>query len=119
MSLTIYSRKRDFDHKRLPIAKINRGLPYAFDIQKHACRLHYDLRLEMDRTLQAWGCRGYANYAYGERHLAVKVEDYPVAVCRKAVALRSEGRHRKEGYTLRAKGSPREQPSFGLPFVNW
>ena len=40
-----YTLVSAISNKRVPIAKIDRGLPCAFDIQKHASRLHYDSRL--------------------------------------------------------------------------
>lgn len=47
MSLKEYTRKRDFKKTAEPPAKVGKGSPHSFVIQKHdASRLHYDLRLE-------------------------------------------------------------------------
>ena len=55
MSLKEYTRKRDFKKTAEPPAKVGKGSPHSFVIQKHdASRLHYDLRLEMDGTLKSW-----------------------------------------------------------------
>jgi bifunctional non-homologous end joining protein LigD len=80
MSLKEYTRKRDFKITAEPSAKVVKGSPHSFVIQKHdASRLHYDLRLEMDGTLKSWALPKGLPYAHGEKHLAVQVEDHPVA----------------------------------------
>jgi bifunctional non-homologous end joining protein LigD len=80
MSLKEYTRKRDFKKTTEPPAKVGKGSPHSFVIQKHdASRLHYDLRLEMDGTLKSWALPKGLPYAHGEKHLAVQVEDHPVA----------------------------------------
>jgi bifunctional non-homologous end joining protein LigD len=80
VSLEEYVRKRDFHKTAEPKAKRVRGPGNRFIIQKHdATRLHYDLRLEMDGTLKSWAVPKGLPYAHGEKHLAVQVEDHPVA----------------------------------------
>ena len=80
MSLKEYTRKRDFKKTAEPPAKVGKGSPHSFVIQKHdASRLHYDLRLEMDGTLKSWALPKGLPYTHGEKHLAVQVEDHPVA----------------------------------------
>ena len=80
MSLKEYTRKRDFKITAEPSAKVVKGSPHSFVIQKHdASRLHYDLRLEMAGTLKSWALPKGLPYAHGEKHLAVQVEDHPVA----------------------------------------
>jgi len=80
MSLKEYTRKRDFKITAEPPAKVGKGSPHSFVIQKHdASRLHYDLRLEMAGTLKSWALPKGLPYAHGEKHLAVQVEDHPVA----------------------------------------
>ena len=80
MSLEEYVRKRDFQKTAEPKAKREKRSGNRFVIQKHdATRLHYDLRLEMDGTLKSWAVPKGLPYAHGEKHLAVQVEDHPVA----------------------------------------
>lgn len=80
MSLKEYIRKRNFRKTAEPKAKRGRGKAHSFVIQKHdASRLHYDFRLEMDGTLKSWALPKGLPYAHGEKHLAVHVEDHPVA----------------------------------------
>jgi bifunctional non-homologous end joining protein LigD len=80
VSLEEYVRKRDFQKTAEPKAKREKRSGNRFVIQKHdATRLHYDLRLEMDGTLKSWAVPKGLPYAHGEKHLAVQVEDHPVA----------------------------------------
>ncbi len=80
MSLKEYIRKRNFGKTAEPSAKLGRKSQHRFVIQKHdASRLHYDFRLEMDGTLKSWACPKGLPYAHGEKHLAVEVEDHPIA----------------------------------------
>jgi len=81
-SLKEYARKRDFkktaEPGAAPVKKRAKG--NRFVIQKHdASRLHYDFRLELDGTLKSWAVPKGLPYAKGEKHLAVHVEDHPVA----------------------------------------
>jgi bifunctional non-homologous end joining protein LigD len=80
VSLEEYVRKRDFHKTAEPKAKREKRSRNRFVIQKHdATRLHYDLRLEMEGTLKSWAVPKGLPYAHGEKHLAVQVEDHPVA----------------------------------------
>ncbi len=82
MSLQEYAKKRDFQKTAEPDASLappKKG-SHRFVIQKHAAsRLHYDFRLEMNGTLKSWAVPKGLPYAKGEKHLAVHVEDHPVA----------------------------------------
>lgn len=83
MSLKEYSRKRDFQTTAEPVpqrsAPRRRG-ERRFVIQKHAAsHLHYDLRLEIGGAFKSWACPKGIPYAKGEKHLAVNVEDHPLA----------------------------------------
>jgi len=78
MSLKEYIRKRDFKKTAEPGARRGKETRHRFVIQKHhASRLHYDFRLEMDGTLKSWALPKGLPFAYGEKHLAVQVEDHP------------------------------------------
>ena len=80
MSLQEYKRKRNFSRTTEPNADEQAAPGNRFVIQKHdATRLHYDLRLEMGGTLKSWAVPKGMPYARGEKHLAVQVEDHPVA----------------------------------------
>ena len=80
MSLQEYKRKRNFSRTAEPNADKQAAPGNRFVIQKHdATRLHYDLRLEMGGTLKSWAVPKGMPYARGEKHLAVQVEDHPVA----------------------------------------
>ncbi|MEO7933133.1 MAG: non-homologous end-joining DNA ligase [Chthoniobacterales bacterium] len=82
MSLKEYARKRNFQKTAEPdatSAPAKKG-GHRFVIQKHAAsRLHYDFRLEMGGTLKSWAVPKRLPYAKGEKHLAVHVEDHPIA----------------------------------------
>jgi len=81
MSLKEYTRKRDFRKTPEPDAapaKAKAG--HRFVVQKHdASRLHYDFRLEIGGTLKSWAVPKGMPFAHGEKHLAVHVEDHPLA----------------------------------------
>jgi len=82
MSLKEYHRKRNFGVTSEPATHGRAGRRKAsrFVIQKHAAsRLHYDFRLEIGGTLVSWAVPKGMPYEKGEKHLAVKVEDHPLA----------------------------------------
>ncbi|HWB05654.1 MAG TPA: non-homologous end-joining DNA ligase [Verrucomicrobiales bacterium] len=84
MSLTTYRRKRNFRKTAEPApdkspSPVKNGAP-RFVIQKHdASRLHYDLRLELGGAYKSWAVPKGLPYTKGEKHLAVHVEDHPLA----------------------------------------
>ena len=81
-SLREYERKRDFSRTAEPPAKkaASDKTRRLFVIQKHdASRLHYDFRLELEGTLKSWAVPKGLPFAKGEKHLAVHVEDHPMA----------------------------------------
>ncbi len=85
MGLTEYQRKRNFSvtsepsGSKKPRPKKVTGAS-RFVIQKHdASRLHYDFRLEMEGVLKSWAVPKGLPWKRGEKHLAVEVEDHPIA----------------------------------------
>jgi bifunctional non-homologous end joining protein LigD len=80
-SLRAYARKRDFSRTREPAADAKRdGKSHSFVIQKHdASRLHYDLRFAVDGVLKSWAVPKGMPLHKGEKHLAIQVEDHPLA----------------------------------------
>jgi bifunctional non-homologous end joining protein LigD len=81
MSLKEYAKKRDFKKTAEPsAARPSRSSSRRFVVQKHdASRLHYDFRLELGGQLKSWAVPKGFPYGKGEKHLAVEVEDHPVA----------------------------------------
>ena len=83
MALDEYKRKRDFRRTAEPAGKtLPKKVKGAsrFVIQKHAARrLHYDFRLEMEGVLKSWALPKGLPWKRGEKHLAVEVEDHPIA----------------------------------------
>jgi bifunctional non-homologous end joining protein LigD len=77
--LSTYNAKRRFDVTKEPRGKVGkRG--HAFVIQKHAARrLHYDLRLQLDGVMKSWAVMRGPSLVPGDKHLAVQVEDHPIA----------------------------------------
>jgi bifunctional non-homologous end joining protein LigD len=76
-----YERKRDRKRTPEPFAgKRRRSKAPIFVVQRHdARRLHYDFRLERDGALASWAVPKGIPLEPGERHLAVHVEDHPLA----------------------------------------
>ncbi len=80
--LAAYAAKRDFYRTPEPAP-----LPYAlgagpllFVVQQHAGRrLHWDLRLEAGGVLLSWALPAGPSLVAGERRLAVRTEDHPLA----------------------------------------
>lgn len=80
MSFKEYIAKRDFKNTAEPVPRLAKRTQHRFVIQKHdATRLHYDFRLELEGTLKSWALPKGLPFAHGEKHLAVHVEDHPVA----------------------------------------
>ena len=79
MSLSVYTKKRDFRKTSEPKAHRVKDSGNRFVIQKHAAtRLHYDLRLEISGTLKSWAVPKGLPYKHGAKRLAVHVEDHPL-----------------------------------------
>jgi len=78
-ALEHYRRKRDFSRTPEPdAAPAVAGARYV--IQQHAARrLHYDLRLELDGVLKSWALTRGPSLVVGEKRLAVRTEDHPLA----------------------------------------
>lgn len=82
MTLKKYQQKRSFDKTPEPKGKVlkNSGKPLTFMVHEHhASHLHYDLRLEMEGVLKSWAVPKGPSKIIGEKHLAVHVEDHPLA----------------------------------------
>ncbi len=81
MTLDEYRRKRSPEKTPEPFStKKRRSGETRFVIQRHdARRLHYDFRLERDGVLVSWAVPKGVPLRRGERHLAVHVEDHPLA----------------------------------------
>jgi bifunctional non-homologous end joining protein LigD len=80
--LTEYRRRRDATRTPEPFgdegATPSEGS--RFVVHRHAARrLHYDLRLERDGVLMSWAVPKGLPFDPGARHLAVRVEDHPLA----------------------------------------
>jgi bifunctional non-homologous end joining protein LigD len=74
-----YQRKRDFHRTSEPVGA-PAVQPHLYVMHKHAARrLHFDLRMEQDGVLRSWALPKGAPLASGEKHLAVEVEDHPLA----------------------------------------
>ncbi len=79
MSLSAYTKKRNFRKTTEPKAHRAEGSGNRFVIQKHAAtRLHYDLRLEISGTLKSWAVPKGLPYKHDDKRLAVHVEDHPL-----------------------------------------
>jgi bifunctional non-homologous end joining protein LigD len=80
-SLQRYREKRDFERTPEPVGEVagDGGRP-RFVVQRHrARRLHYDFRLEIGGVLVSWAVPKGLTLDPRQRHLAVRVEDHPLA----------------------------------------
>jgi bifunctional non-homologous end joining protein LigD len=78
--LAKYRAKRDFTRTREPRGRREAQGTARFVVQKHAAsQLHFDFRLEIDGVLKSWAVPKGIPTAAGRRHLAVMVEDHPLA----------------------------------------
>jgi bifunctional non-homologous end joining protein LigD len=82
-ALAAYEEKRDFGRTPEPAPQAGGGEHedgLRFVVQKHAARrLHYDLRLEHAGTLKSWAVTRGPSLIAGEKRLAVRTEDHPLA----------------------------------------
>jgi bifunctional non-homologous end joining protein LigD len=79
-NLKIYRAKRDFRKTREPRGDARMAGGHRYVMQKHAARrLHYDLRLELDGVMLSWAVTRGPSLVPGEKRLAIRVEDHPVA----------------------------------------
>jgi bifunctional non-homologous end joining protein LigD len=81
MGLSTYNKKRKFNETPEPKGKSAKAKgPLHFVVQKHeATRLHYDFRLEHRGVLLSWAVPKGPTLKLGEKHLAMMVEDHPIA----------------------------------------
>lgn len=79
--LNEYQRKRDFHRTREPAGAAPAVQPgHLYVMHKHAARrLHFDLRMEQDGVLRSWALPKGPPLGSGEKHLAIQVEDHPLA----------------------------------------
>ena len=79
--LADYAEKRDFARTPEPRPQgADDGAAGGFVVQKHAARrLHFDLRLELDGVLKSWAVTRGPSLTVGEKRLAVRTEDHPIA----------------------------------------
>lgn len=77
--LTTYTDKRRFEKTPEPSPGDLDAAGQRFVVHRHhASRLHYDLRLEHDGTLQSWAVPKGLPPRPGIKRLAVRVEDHPI-----------------------------------------
>ena len=81
MTLAQYKKKRKLKKSKEPAAKLKKspGKKTIFVVHDHrATHHHYDLRLEMNKTLKSWAIPKLPPKSKGTKRLAIKVEDHPL-----------------------------------------
>ncbi len=81
MSLEEYTRKRHFEKTPEPKAAIPAGkAEQRYFVQRHnASHLHYDFRLEIDKTLKSWAVPKGPTLDPAPKRFAAMVEDHPIS----------------------------------------
>src|SRR3954464_16103412 len=80
VKLSAYHAKRESQKTPEPRGRTAKAQGFTFVVQKHdATRLHYDFRLELDGVLKSWAVTRGPSLTVGEKRLAVRTEDHPVA----------------------------------------
>ena len=77
--LAEYGEKRSFDSTPEPKGAVAPAETFQFCVQRHvATRLHYDLRIEIQGTMQSWAVPMGPTLDPTEKRLAVLVEPHPM-----------------------------------------
>ncbi len=81
MPLKKYNKKRNLKKSGEPLSSKKfsaEAKKKIFVVHKHhASHLHWDLRLEMNRTLKSWAVPKQPPKSKGTKRLAIQVEDHP------------------------------------------